>query len=195
MHNPDHRHTPAEERAIREAALDETIEGTFPASDSPSSIPNPDDHGAVPGEGDNTESTTLRTPDRRPIHSDSRTLLVDLRKALLHLHKRLLEWERRGYERIHGRQSNSDLLDIILEDAQFAWLRPMSQLIVRIDQILEENTPPMINDLHAVVAHSKALTAPDANGGVYARRYDTALQEDPDVIFAHRDLVALLKSP
>jgi hypothetical protein len=43
---PDHRHTPEEEREIREAALDRTIEGSFPASDPPSSNPNPDDHDA-----------------------------------------------------------------------------------------------------------------------------------------------------
>lgn len=41
-----HTHTPDEERRIREAALDETIEGSFPASDPPSSTPNPDDHTA-----------------------------------------------------------------------------------------------------------------------------------------------------
>jgi len=36
-----------EERQIREAALDRTIDASFPASDPPSSIPNPDDHDAV----------------------------------------------------------------------------------------------------------------------------------------------------
>lgn len=49
--NPDdpgaHQHTPAEERKIREAALDQTLEGSFPASDPASSNPNPDDHEAV----------------------------------------------------------------------------------------------------------------------------------------------------
>jgi hypothetical protein len=40
---PDHHHTPEEERRIREAALDETLADTFPASDPPSTIPNPDD--------------------------------------------------------------------------------------------------------------------------------------------------------
>ena len=39
-----HQHTPEQERAIREAALDETIAETFPASDPPSTIPNPDEH-------------------------------------------------------------------------------------------------------------------------------------------------------
>jgi hypothetical protein len=43
----DHRHTPEEERAIREAALDETIEESFPASDPPSTDPNPDNHDAL----------------------------------------------------------------------------------------------------------------------------------------------------
>ncbi|HEX6790447.1 MAG TPA: hypothetical protein VF247_03975 [Candidatus Krumholzibacteria bacterium] len=36
-----------EERAVREAALDETIEASFPASDPPSSLPNPADHEAL----------------------------------------------------------------------------------------------------------------------------------------------------
>jgi hypothetical protein len=42
MSDPDHHHTPEEERCIREAALDQTLADTFPASDPPSTIPNPD---------------------------------------------------------------------------------------------------------------------------------------------------------
>ena len=42
-----HLHTKEEERTIREAALDETIDASFPASDPPSSDPNPDDHDAL----------------------------------------------------------------------------------------------------------------------------------------------------
>jgi hypothetical protein len=45
--NNEHQHTPEEEREIREAALDQTIEASFPASDPPSSDPNPDDHEAL----------------------------------------------------------------------------------------------------------------------------------------------------
>jgi hypothetical protein len=41
-----HNHTPEDERRIREAALDETLAGSFPASDPPSSLPNPDEHDA-----------------------------------------------------------------------------------------------------------------------------------------------------
>jgi hypothetical protein len=64
----DHDHTPEEERKIREAALDQTIEDSFPASDPPSSNPNPDDHDAVsdappPASGENDRFS--RTTDRR----------------------------------------------------------------------------------------------------------------------------------
>jgi hypothetical protein len=120
-------------------------------------------------------------------------LLTDLRKALLRLHKTLLDWERSGYERIHGRQSSNDLLKALLNDPQFAWLRPMSQLIVRIDEILGDKTPPMRNDVDAVVAQVRTLTSPNETGNTYERRYDMALQEHPDAVFAHRDLLALFR--
>jgi hypothetical protein len=37
-----HNHSPEEEQRIREDALDETIAESFPASDPPSTLPNPD---------------------------------------------------------------------------------------------------------------------------------------------------------
>ena len=55
-HDGAHRHGEAEERRRREAALDNTIEASFPASDPPSTNPNPDAHDAgeqaEPDEGD-----------------------------------------------------------------------------------------------------------------------------------------------
>jgi hypothetical protein len=52
----EHKHTPEEERRIREAALDHTIEESFPASDPPSTLPNPDD--------DELMDDALRPPDQ-----------------------------------------------------------------------------------------------------------------------------------
>jgi hypothetical protein len=37
-----HNHSPEEEQRIREDALDETIAESFPASDPPSTLANPD---------------------------------------------------------------------------------------------------------------------------------------------------------
>ena len=119
-------------------------------------------------------------------------LLTKIREALLRLHKTLLDWERSNYERTHGRQTNADLLNAFLQDPHFAWLRPMSQLIVRIDEMLENTTPPTAADAQAVMTHLKVLTAADEHGGEDARRYEQALQENPDTVFAHRDLMTLL---
>ena len=120
--------------------------------------------------------------------------LPALRQSLLRLHKTLLEWERGQYERIHGRQSNTALLTAFLQDQQFAWLRPMSQLIVRIDELLEDQQPPASDEVAAVVAQLELLTTPSETGNDYARRYYTALQENPESVFAHRDVVELLTS-
>jgi hypothetical protein len=53
-------HSNAAERERREAALDDTIEQSFPASDPPSSNPNPDTHDAITREtfGDDTPHPT-----------------------------------------------------------------------------------------------------------------------------------------
>jgi hypothetical protein len=58
-----HNHTPQEERKIREAALDQTIEGTFPASDPLSTIPNPDLHEPLERDRPPTDESSRR---RRP---------------------------------------------------------------------------------------------------------------------------------
>jgi hypothetical protein len=68
----------------------------------------------------------------------------------------------------------------------------MSQLIVRIDELLEDQEPPASREVAAVVAQLELLTSPSQTGTDYARRYYTALQENPESVFAHRDVVALL---
>ena len=52
-----HSHTPEEERRIRDAALDETLAETFPASDAPSTLPNPDDDALLRDEQDSRPSS------------------------------------------------------------------------------------------------------------------------------------------
>jgi len=124
-----------------------------------------------------------------------RRLLIDLRRALLHLHKTLLEWERTAYERIHGRTSPAELLEAIVSDPQFAWLRPVSELIVRMDEGLEIDAleGPEI-DVDWIVAQTRTHISPDENGTPYAQRYHAALQEHPDAVFAHREVTNILKA-
>jgi hypothetical protein len=63
--SPDHHHTAEEEKRIRDAALDATIEATFPASDAPSSLPNPDADDAITDERDTQRDERDRTIKRQ----------------------------------------------------------------------------------------------------------------------------------
>ena len=116
--------------------------------------------------------------------------LRDIREALLRLHRALLDWERRGHERVHGRLSATELLQVLLHDPEFAWLRPLSECIVRIDEMLTTETEA---DEDAILVHVRALASPDADGTPYAQRYLQAIQESPDAVLAHKDLLALLR--
>ena len=61
----DHNIPADVEPCIREAALDETIADSFPASDPPSTIPNPNDGSLTPapGCGDDEEAPARRDSD------------------------------------------------------------------------------------------------------------------------------------
>ena len=121
-----------------------------------------------------------------------RALLVELRRLLLQLHKTLIDWQRADYERVHGRLQTTQLLNVLFNDPAFAWLRSMSGLIVRIDETLVAKTPEGETGTGPLVAGARELVAPEA-GTAYAQRYHAALQELPEVVLAHRDLVQLLK--
>jgi hypothetical protein len=123
-----------------------------------------------------------------------RRLLTDLRRALLPLHKTLLEWERKAYERMHGRKmTGGELLRVIVADPQFAWLHPVSELIVRIDETLDTEAPDTTVDVDAIVAHVRRVVTPDQTENPYAERYLAALQEVPDAVVAHGKVTAILK--
>jgi hypothetical protein len=128
------------------------------------------------------------------VNDAERKLLTELRHGLLRLHKTLLDWERTAYERIHGRTMGNALLQAIMNDPQFAWLHPMSQLIVTIDELFDnDDTTGMPADVAGILTQARSLVSPDESGSGYAQRYDAALQESPDAVFAHRDVIALLK--
>jgi len=127
------------------------------------------------------------------MNDTDRQFLFDLRKSLLHLHKTLLDWERAAYERVHGRVSSTELLKATMEDPQFAWLRPISELIVRIDESVDTEPQNGPVDVEAIVARARAATAADETGTAHAQRYHSALQGHPDAVFAHRDVTNVLK--
>ena len=128
------------------------------------------------------------------MYDAERELLTALRRALLHLHKTLLDWERVTYERQRGgRTPPGELLAIVMRDPHFAWLHPLSELIVRIDTMLDVEHPEPHAEVDAILRQARTLIAPDAEGSAYAQRYHTALQDHADAVVAHGQVAALLK--
>jgi len=114
--------------------------------------------------------------------------LTELRHGLLRLHKTLLDWERGAYEQVHGRQSGGELLKLLLDDPHFTWLRPMSQTIVRIDEMLDADTPPTDLEIKEVFATVNEMTAAGEDREGPGQRYGEALHNSPEVVLAHRDV-------
>jgi len=123
----------------------------------------------------------------------SRAHLNNLFRALLRLHKALLDDERVSYERVHGRiSSNGAFLQLALNDAWFAWLRPLSQLIARLDELGESDDSSSREEVPALVASVRTLLTPSDAGEGFGRQYYDALQRSPDVVLEHAAVRALL---
>jgi hypothetical protein len=128
----------------------------------------------------------------KPGHRDAR--LDHLSRALLRLHKALLDDERVSYERVHGRiPSNGAFLQLVLGDAWFAWLRPLSQVMAKLDELGEEDKSPDGLDTTTLIASIRTLLTPSEEGTGFGRHYYEALQREPDVVLAHAAVRTLLR--
>jgi catechol 2,3-dioxygenase len=134
------------------------------------------------------------SPRHVPMSADQRAGLADLRTRILNLHKVLLDDARTAYEWDRGRIGSSGaLLQLVINDPWFAWLHALSELIVRIDEMVQPDAPASAADASAVLDHVEALLTPSETGEAFARRYYEALQRQPAVVLAHADVRRALK--
>lgn len=131
-----------------------------------------------------------------PVSSETRTRLADVRRALLRLHKTLLEAERASYERGRGSIGGSgEFLQLVINDPWFAWLRPVSELVVHMDELLEPAQEATEGEALAALEQAASLVRPSDGDGEFGRRYREALQVSPDAVLAHAALSKLLPRP
>jgi hypothetical protein len=112
-----------------------------------------------------------------------------LRRALLELHRVLLHGQRIEAERFGGRMSASEVLQAAADDLRFSWLKELSSLIAALDQARAEEDAA---GAAAAVERARALLDPPDPATAFGARYLRALQDDPDVVLAHRDVRAAL---
>ena len=106
-----------------------------------------------------------------------RKRLLDMRGSLLSLHKALILAEQVTYERINGRvPSTSQLLQLVLNDPWFTWLHPLSQLVIRIDELLDDESELLLVEVEHFLIEARALIRPSEEGDGFERSYYEALQ-------------------
>ena len=116
----------------------------------------------------------------------------EVRLPLLHLHQTLLEMERKDFARTHGRVNSGELLQLVINHAQFAWLRMVSALVVQIDEMLDADEPVTDADVNNLITGARQLfTASDDKE--FSDKYQAALQQEPEVVMAHSALMKLLR--
>src|SRR5580765_6007633 len=109
--------------------------------------------------------------------------LQQLRHALLDLHKALVDSERVSYEKTMGTiPSPNHFPQLLTHDPRFAWLHPLSELIVAMDEALDEKEPLTMVNVDALVEQTRRLLVASESGDGFPKHYFDALQREPDVV-------------
>lgn len=115
--------------------------------------------------------------------STHKPALLEAASALREVHRALVQATRGGYERKFGPAGGpGQMLRLLTEHPYFAWLHPMSELIVDLDSLLaQELLPP--GTVAAVRMEIDRLT--QAGESPFWEKYAPLLQSDPGVVMAH----------
>jgi hypothetical protein len=127
---------------------------------------------------------TMHTPDS-PERAALRSALRDVSKALLPLHRALIDAAKDDYAFGIGAVKPSQLLQLLNDDPFFAWLKPLTSLIVDIDEMARIDFEPA--DVAAIADRVDRLFGSKAEE-VFATHYIPMLQRSVDVAAGHAAL-------
>jgi len=134
-----------------------------------------------------------KPPARPQSVAAARESLSATRDALLTLHKSVIDSERERYENAIGPiQSPNHFLQLLTTDPWFAWLHPLSQLIVAMDELLEDKEPLTIDTADALLKQAATLLVASENAQGFSGHYHAALQHDPDVVLSHAAVIKVI---
>ncbi|HYI09511.1 MAG TPA: hypothetical protein VEK57_10625 [Thermoanaerobaculia bacterium] len=132
----------------------------------------------------------MHTPDD-PARAELRATLRDTWKQLLPLHRALIDSASAEYGAAVGAVSGPNhLLQLLQEDPFFAWLKPLTSLIVDLDSLARTDFERADVDAMVKRIEQHFGSTPDAE---FAARYVPVLQRDVDVAIAHAAIRQLLR--
>jgi hypothetical protein len=127
---------------------------------------------------------TMHTPDT-PERAELRAALRETSKQLIALHRTLINAAKEDYAFATGsRPAPAELLRLLTDDPFFAWLKPMTSLIVEIDEMARADFEPAA----ALEIGKRLMSMFNATEGDFAAQYLPFLQRDVDVAIAHAGL-------
>jgi hypothetical protein len=140
---------------------------------------------AMPLDKNSIYARTMHTPDS-PERAALRAALRDVSKLLLPLHRALIDAAKEDYTFAVGPISKpAHLLQLLTGDPFFAWLKPVTSLIVDIDEMTRTDFESA--DAAAIAGRIDRLFGPSADES-FARQYIPMLQRNVEVAMSHAAL-------
>ena len=129
---------------------------------------------------------TMHSPDS-PERAALRLALRELSRALLPLHRQLIEHAKAEYASAVGPVAPpAEMIQMLTDDPFFAWLKPVTALIVHIDEMVRTDFEP--EAAFAVGDRVQDLFTRGDPAALFTQRYVPALQSDVGLAIAHADL-------
>lgn len=126
------------------------------------------------------------------VADEPRTTLRALSRTMQDLHRQILELERNA----HPGRPATEMLDRLINDPEWAWLRPVSQLIADIDHV-DATTPDFTqHELEAVAGQIREMIYEqrDSPNDGFLARYRPLLQQSAALAAGHGELKRLLNA-
>ena len=127
---------------------------------------------------------TMHTPDS-PERAAQRGALREVSKALLPLHRALIDAAKEDYAFAVAPVKPSQLLQLLTDDPFFAWLKPLTSLIVDIDEMARTDFDAA--DVAAIAGRIDRLFGARAEEA-FSGQYIPMLQRKVDIAIGHAAL-------
>ena len=125
---------------------------------------------------------TMHTPDDAP-RAAARAALRETSRVLIPLHRSLIEAAKSDYVFAYEPVEHpTQLFRLVSDHPFFAWLKPITALIVEIDDMVRRDFE--VTEAIAIADRVDALFGPNPNAE-FAERYVPILQRDVDVAIGH----------
>ncbi|MBC8136359.1 MAG: hypothetical protein H8F28_10780 [Fibrella sp.] len=135
---------------------------------------------------------TSEKPTDNTISDATRTRLDTIGRTLLRLHKTLLDAERAEYEGLYGRVNAGQMLQLLLTDPWFAWLRVLSEFVVQVDEMAESKEPVGEQEANTLLQQIRTRLKPSEDAEGFSGKYYHALQQNPEAVLLHAEVARLL---